>query len=149
LQLVSATDRTTKVILIEDDKTVQDGALLRGLARRANLITIRPDSRGEVIWQEAEQEATRTLRAGHLLAISVTNEQYADAIARLIGQLRLEINAPLLPVYCGSLDEGTTPRVRVVFGEIAAQSLEDCKKAIGELGAWIRQNDDSAESEQH
>jgi MFS family permease len=156
LQLVSATDRTTKVIVIEDGNTNHDGALLRLLARRANLIIIRPRPDSESPWLEAEQEAVRTLQSGHLLAISLTNEPYADALAKLLGQLRMETAAPILPVFCGSLDDaatGMTPRVRVVFGEIAGpsatHSLAECKKAIGDLGERIRKNDDMAGSDHH
>jgi len=35
LQLVSATDRTTKVVLVEDATALQDGALLRTLGAAA------------------------------------------------------------------------------------------------------------------
>jgi MFS family permease len=125
LQLVSATDRTTKVILIDDDKTIHDGALLRTLAQRVNLIIVRPDSEGQAPWLQAKLEAFRTLQAGHLLAISLVHEEYADAIAVLLRQLRSETGAPMLPVYCGSLDDGAlgvTPRVRVVFGEIMTKA---------------------------
>src|SRR5205814_113110 len=60
-----------------------------------------------------------TLQDGHLLAIGVDNPRYAADLDALVQELRQLIDAPLLPVYCGSLD-GTTvsPRVRVVFGEI-------------------------------
>ena len=180
LQLVSATDRTTKVILIEDGKTIHDGALLRTLAQGINLIIVRPDPDGRASWLQAKREAVRSLQAGHLLAISLVHEEYADAIVALLRELRSQTDAPLLPVYCGSLDDGAvgvTPRVRVVFGEILTQArpvpdstavhagtpvstairtlppddgtLGDCKKAIDELGKWIRDNDDSAGSDHH
>jgi len=154
LQLVSATDRTTKVVLVEDHSIATGGALLRTLARRANLILVHTDATGAASLVEAKAEAIRTLQDGHLLAIGMDNAAHADALAGLVQQLRAEIGAPLLPAYCGSLDEGVagvTPRVRVVFGEIAsgAMSMDECRKAIGDLGDWIRQNDDVAGGGHH
>jgi MFS family permease len=128
LEMVSATDRTTKVILIDDDKSLQDGVLLRTLAKRNNLIIVRPgvNNNGQASWLEAKMEALHTLANGHLLAISLEHAEYADAIAALVNELRQETGAPLMPVYCGSLDEGVTvvpQRIRVVFGEIVTPGL--------------------------
>jgi MFS family permease len=173
LQLVSATDRTTKVVLIEDPAAMVDGILLRNLAERANFILVRPDDDVQTAWHEA----LKTLQNGHLLAISLVHEEHAAEIAALLQTLRQQTSAPVLPVYCGSLDDGAaagvTPRVRVVFGEVMTRmaadlaaiqagaptsnavqtspadlgTLADCKKAIDELGEWIRENDDKAGSD--
>src|SRR5262249_36697695 len=173
LQLVSATDRTTKVVLVDDRAAMVDGILLRNLAERANFILVRPDDDVQTVWQEA----LTTLQNGHLLAISLVHEEHAADIAALLQKLRQQTSAPVLPVYCGSLDDGAaapvTPRVRVVFGEVMTRmavdlttiqagapmstaiqtlpaddgTLANCKKAIDELGEWIRENDDRAGSD--
>ena len=147
LQLVSATDRTTKVVLVQDPAALGDGPVLRRLAMRQNLILVQPDQDVQLAWQEA----LATLKNGHLLALSLGNEQHATDLAALLHQLQDATKAPILPAYCGALDESKPPKVRVVFGEIMTQtsSLADCKKAIDELGAWIRANDDKAGSDQH
>jgi hypothetical protein len=175
LQLVSATDRTTKVILVEDPAAMGNGVLLRNLAERANFILVRPDDDVQTAWQEA----LTTLQNGHLLAVSLVHEEHAAEIAALLQKLHQQTSAPVLPVYCGSLDDGAaarvTPRVRVVFGEVMTRKLVDlaaiqagaplstaiqtlpaddgilanCKKAIDELGEWIRENDDKAGSDHH
>ena len=151
LQMVSATDRTTRVVLIDDGFSLQEGALLRALAIRYNLIVVRPRPDSQATWAHAKLEGLQTLQGGHLLAISLNHSEFAGEIATLVQELRQETGAPVLPVYCGTLDEnvsGVTPRVRVVFGEIMTatgdQPLDDCKKAIAHLGDWIRHNDDSA-----
>jgi MFS family permease len=153
LQLVSATDRTTGVILIDDHAAVRDGALLRQMAKRANLITVHPNSDGKLDLTSAKEHAVETLRNGHLLAISLDHPEYADAIAELVQQLRAETNAPVVPVFCGSLDEGVngvTPRVRVVFGEAPTDSsIAALQDAIKKQGEWIRQHDDIAGTEHH
>jgi len=96
--------------------------------------------------QIAWQEALATLKDGHLLAISLGNEQHAADLSLLLHKLQDETKAPILPAFCGVLDETRPPKVRVVFGEIMTKtwSLADCKKAIDELGVWIRDNDDKA-----
>jgi MFS family permease len=169
LQLVSATDRTTKVILFQSADVVEDGALLRLLALRTNLLLVR----SEAELASAQQEALSTLHEGHLLAVGVMNQQHAGALAALLEHLQQATAAPILPVFCGSIEDGTVPglapRVRVVFGEIAPpaidptairagepiataftasssaeHSLERYKAAIEELGDHIRRNDDVA-----
>lgn len=120
LQLVSATDRATKVLLFDNGEVTQDGPLLRLLARRASLIIVKSGTEGEASWLEAKRRALHTLQGGHLLAISLAHEEQKDAIGALVHQLREETGAPLLPVFCGSIDDhvpGITPRIRVVFGE--------------------------------
>ena len=152
LQMVSATDRTTRVILIEDEKSLQNGALLRTLARRFNLIIVRPGPEGQASWLQAKHEALQTLRNGHLLAVSLEHAEYADAIATLVNELRHETGAPILPVYCGSLDADLSvkpQRIRVVFGEVmmptaGASMVEDCRRATTALGVWIHDHDDIA-----
>lgn len=162
LQLVSATDRSTKVILIDDGDGAIGGPMLRYLARRLSLIVIHP-KQGAQEWECAKQRALTTLRQGHLLAVNLDHEEYTDAVATLVHQLHVATKAPLLPVFCGSIDNGTTgvtPRVRVVFGEMhplppldsashagalpEVLELEDCKKSIVKLGEWIRAHDDDA-----
>jgi MFS family permease len=150
LQMVSATDRTTKVILVEEAAAIHDGALLRTLACRANLILVRPEQNVESVWPDA----VTTLRGGHLLAVSLAHAEHAADIAALLHKLRAEVHAPVLPVFCGSIDDAAprvTPRVRVVFGELmdGDWTLEKGTKAITDLGDWIRQHDDQAGTDQH
>ena len=116
LQLVSATDRTTKVVLIETAAALRDGIVLRKLALRENLILIRPNENAEL----ARREALATLKHGHLLAVSIANEEHSSDLELLLRELQQEARAPLLPVYCGRLDNvppGGPQRVRVVFGK--------------------------------
>jgi MFS family permease len=159
LQLVSATDRTTKVVLVEDASALHAGALLIWMARKTNLILVRPDHNAT----EARAEAMQTLEHGHLLAVSLHNEKHAHDIAALLLALQQKTGAPILPVYCGSIDDGISnqaPRVRVVFGELVPfqepttpqselAQVEGCKQAIVKLGEWIRANDDIAGMDAH
>jgi len=55
---------------------------------------------------------------------------------------------PIVPVYCGALDNGAKPRVRVVFGAAVREgtSLADIRQEIRQLGEWVRANDGMAEA---
>jgi MFS family permease len=154
LQLISATDRTTKVVLVEGPQALDNGALLIAMARRVNLIMVNPSEDAT----HARNAALKTLEDGHILAISLHNEKHAADIAELLHQLRTRTGAPILPTYCGAINEGAagvTPNVRVVFGEIMPQAepkelmFADCKKAIAQLGEWIKANDATAGTEHH
>ena len=178
LQLVSATDRSTKVVLVDTGAGFPDGELLRQMALYFSLILVDAGPNNAASWQHAKRKAERTLRGGHLLAVSVENDAQAGAIAEFLADLRRATGAPLLPVYCGSLDDGVsgiTPRIRVVFGEMmtaegdrdsrraaasaghsdrtkltsALDTIHECKNAIEQLGVWIRANDDHAGAEHH
>lgn len=178
LLLISATDRTTKIVLVTDPRSLQDGPLLLWMAKHHNLITIDPDDDAT----HAQYQALQTLKDGHLLAVSVQNEKHAADIAALLHELQHKTGAPILPTYCGSLDEdGYKPRIRVIFGEVMTERavekavaaaveagppvatplqegtsasgdlalLDDCKKAIARLSEWIRNNDATAGTEAH
>jgi hypothetical protein len=123
------------------------------------------------------------VKGGHLLAIGTDHDAQTPALDAFLHELQQQTGAPLLPVYCGALDDARSPgviqRVRVVFGERITQpqappatavqagaplasaiqasaqpqpvviTLDDCKKAIHDLGEWIRENDDIAGTEHH
>jgi hypothetical protein len=143
LQLVAATDRTTKVILFESMNNGYGGGLLRGLARRANWIMVRNHD-----VHTAAPQAFAALHNGNLLAICVQGSEQTAALGAFVQDLQKETNAPLLPVFCGDIGSGTTPQIRVVFGEVKPSLLE-CQHAIGDLELWIRANDASAGSDAH
>ena len=121
LQLVSATDRSTEVILVEDGSNLQDGVLLRRMALYFSIVAVQPGPNLQESWRHARHAAERTLKGGHLLAVGVDNDGQATELDAFLGELRAKTKAPIVPVYCGSLDDGAPgvkPRIRVVFGEM-------------------------------
>jgi MFS family permease len=143
LQLIAATDRSTLVLLLEDGPPATNG-LLRWLARRTSLFEMRLGQLSSEVLETARQLALQTLQGGHLLAISVDSGEHARDIEALLAVLQRQSAAPIVPFFVGPLDPTDTAlpkRVRVVFGEpLSAQaSLFEVRKAIGDLGAWVRQ----------
>ncbi|MCI0685297.1 MAG: MFS transporter [Gemmataceae bacterium] len=150
LQLVSATDRSTLFVLWENPERRDDAPLLRALAQRANVVEVSKANHEE--WLAAHGQAKKALRHGDLLALTVDGHA-DDEVESLIADLRQGGQAqgaetPIVPVYCGPIDNGAHPRVRVVFGPAMRDgaSLADIRQEIRQLGDWVRANDGAAEA---
>jgi len=143
LQVVSVTDRSTLFVLWEKRAGREPARLLRALANRSSLAEM--SKADHPAWLAAHERAKKALKHGDLLAITVDGHA-DDEVESLIKDLRTLAPAPIIPVYCGTLDgpEVAKPRVRVVFGEPAPDgaTLDEVKQRIRALGEWIKQNDD-------
>lgn len=148
LELVSATDRATKVVLVEEGPLRGGGRLLRALARRFSLIELREGEITPEAWERARTAARQTLGRGHLLAVSVGTADHADEVEAFLRDLHTATGAPVLPVFCGSLDPAearTRPEsVRVIFGAALPDgaALTEVRKAIEHLAEHARTHDD-------
>lgn len=110
LQLLSATDRNT-VVLLPGTKSVRSGHILQ----------VAPDKE----WTSLQPQAQATLKHGDLLAVSLALPG-SDA---LLGSVDPAV--PRLPVWVGMLSE---KRVRVVFGDpMTSQTPDDFRAAIESL----------------
>lgn len=148
LQLVSATDRATKVVLVEQGPLHDGSRLLRALARRFSLIELREGQLTPEAWERARFAARHTLAEGHLLAVSVGAGEHADEVEAFLTEMHAATGAPVLPVYCGPLDpidaHSRPERVRVIFGAALPDrtTLDDVRKAIEHLAEYARTHDD-------
>ncbi len=144
LQLVSVTDRATMVVLVEPPAW-GGGPWLRHLAQRSSLVII--DGPGSAAaWQAAGNRARAALGRGDMLAVGVDGMTPPE-LESFLRDLRQQTGAPLIPVFCGPLDPGASrPRIRVVFGEDAVRdaTLDELRREIRHLGAWIKENDNLA-----
>ena len=145
LQLVSATDRSTLFVLWENPERRERAPLLRALAQRTSLVEV--SKADHAAWMAAHGRAKKALHHGDLLAVTVDGHA-DDEVESLIADLRQGQAAPIIPVYCGPLDDSAHPRVRVVFGAPAraGASLEEIRQEIRQLGDWIRKNDGTPEA---
>jgi MFS family permease len=154
MQVIGATDRFTRFILLESATDDPPRPLLRYLARRTGTVALRPPTTDPKAWDRALTKAARALDSGSLVAVTALSEEFSDDTARLVEALRDRHPAPLLPVYCGSAERGVTAhaepaftlrRVQVVIGQpVAADTtLADIQKRIRTLGSWVHQVDDA------
>lgn len=151
LQLVSATDRSTTLVLHENgDAAHLRGSLLGKMAKGTNLLRVDQDTPEE--WARVKEHARYVLRHGNLLGISVDGAQPPAGAGTVLKELHQEFQAPIVPVFCGAMNAAEAkPRVRVVFGEAAAPgaTVEEIRGRIRHLGGWIRENDHTAGKDDH
>jgi MFS family permease len=156
MQVVTATDRFTRFVLLEGDPDERPPFLLRYLARRTGLIPLEPKQFKTPIWEKAILSATRSLRDGQIIALTAEGNVPTRDTSRFLQQLRAANQAVLLPVYCGALPSPSrhdgkpsmVRRMQVVIGHPLppdADHAEVCR-AIHHLGDWMRKMDQAGET---
>ncbi|MBI3410074.1 MAG: MFS transporter [Planctomycetes bacterium] len=144
LQLISATDRYTTVVLT-DPACDGDWSILSSLARRSSLVLLSASSGLET----AEDRARAAFSQGNMLALGIDG-QVTPELAKLFDEFRGQ--APLVPVFCGAIDQGERkPRIRVVFGEVmnGDSTLEDLRERLRVLAESVRKHDDTIDVATH
>ncbi len=147
LQLVSVTDRTTKVVLPHGyDRAVGVG-ILRTLAPRTTVIEMPAAGAPHEQWDQVRGVAEAALAHGHLLAVAIDAAGSDADVQEFVDHVRRDTAAPIVPVFCGPLDAAEAkPRIRVVFGQPVKPdaAMSDVRAEIHALADWVRQNDDAA-----
>ena len=168
LQVVSATDRDTLVVMVEPPGRPKESSFLRRLALRTDVVAVRPPApstdivagspravaaNGDVVapvsapdpWVTARKRAAKEVSDGNLVAVTVNRGSEAAHVDKFLNDLRNGQPIPVVPVWCGALPAGNGKQVRVVFGEpVTCPSGVDVvkiKQKIDALGEWIREND--------
>jgi MFS family permease len=151
MQVVTATDRFTRFILLESDPDERPPWLIRYLARRTGLVALAPTGETREAWEKAYTKASATLSQGNLLGITADGRKPHDEMLKLFEGLRQSSDAPILPVYCGALSphklhdgrESLIRRMQVVIGQPVAPNAtpEQIRQRIHLLGEWMRQTD--------
>jgi acyl-[acyl-carrier-protein]-phospholipid O-acyltransferase/long-chain-fatty-acid--[acyl-carrier-protein] ligase len=149
MQVVTATDRFTRFILLERDAEERPPWLLRYLARRTGLVALPARGAKPYDWDKALAKAAKSLGQGHLLGVTVDGLGPSPEMVKFLGEVRSLAPAPILPVYCGNLAEGSASaghaplirRVQVVIGHALPPeaSAEEINRAIHLLGEWMHQ----------
>jgi MFS family permease len=155
MQVVAATDRFTRFVLVEDPADREPTPLLRYLARRTGMVVLHAGSAGPAEWDKARAKATRTLNAGDLLGVTVDGRGPEGEVDRFLGEVRGVGAAPVVPVYCGSPGGGPLANgqgrglrsVRVVIGPPVRPetTAADIRRRIRLLGDWIGQTEAAGE----
>jgi len=151
MQVVTATDRFTRFILLEDPADREPTPLLRYLARRTGLVVLRPDTAKPDEWDKALTRAVRALDEGKLVAVTADGTGPKSKKEEFLNKLRARAPVTVLPVYCGTLEAEpeangrvfTLKHVRVVIGQPvrAAATAAEIRRAIHLLGEWVHQTE--------
>jgi acyl-[acyl-carrier-protein]-phospholipid O-acyltransferase/long-chain-fatty-acid--[acyl-carrier-protein] ligase len=145
MQVVAATDRFTRFILLESRFDEKPAWFLRYLARRTGLVALPATGAKQEAWDKALVRAARSLGEGHLLGVTADGNGPTPEMVKFLGELRRLAPAPILPVYCGSLSahppspESIIRRVQVVIGHTLSPdaSPAEIRQAIHDLGEWM------------
>jgi hypothetical protein len=102
------------------------------------------------------QKATRALKEGLIVGVTVQGNVPDRETTRMLEQLRPAHPAVLLPVYCGALpspnaNDGRPSMIRrmqVIIGHPLPEgaSTDDIRNSIGILGAWMHASHMSGET---
>jgi MFS family permease len=166
LQVVSATDRDTLVVMVEPPGRPPVSSFLRRLALAHDLVAVRPplpqtdivagspaavsgqpmaSVKSPDLWAEARKRAVTELAEGNLVAVTVNGDSEKAHVDTFLNDLRNGQPIPVVPVWCGALPTGNGKQVRVVFGEPvicpSGVDIAQVKLKIDALGEWIREND--------
>jgi MFS family permease len=151
MQVVTATDRFTRFILLEHDHEEKPPWFLRYLARRTGLVALGHQEVTKEAWDKALAKGARTLGEGNLLGVTADGAGPEPEMVKLLGELRSLTPAPILPVYCGALSPSPLPnghlsrvrRMQVVIGHPLRPeaTAAEIRRAIHDLGEWMRQTD--------
>jgi acyl-[acyl-carrier-protein]-phospholipid O-acyltransferase/long-chain-fatty-acid--[acyl-carrier-protein] ligase len=154
MQVVTATDRFTRFVLLEADPNERPPWLLRYLARRTGLVALASNGARREEWQKASVKAEKALLQGHLVGITADGAGPRPEMMTLLRNLRGTSAAPVIPIYCGALPEPSHQgralalrRVQVVIGHpLAADATpEAIRQAIHALGEWMREMDQAGQ----
>lgn len=111
LQVVAATDRFTRFIFVEAEKSGDWKPLLRYLARQTGTIALQPDAIDLSEWDKAVTQAQQTLDQENVLGVSLDGQGATPEMDALVARLRAGRPVPVVPVYCGSV--GNRLEVRI------------------------------------
>jgi MFS family permease len=143
MQVIAATDRFTRFVLLERNGHEEPSGLLRYLARRTGLVSLRPGADAPEAWDRALARAAKALGQGNLLGLTADGQAPPDEVRKFLDELRGLTPAPIVPVYCGAAGEAgpAARQVHVVIGPNLGPeaAVEEVHRSIRLLGERVRQ----------
>ncbi len=151
MQVIAATDRFTRFVLLESAADAEPRPFLRFLARRTGLEVLRHGRIDEPALAKALSKGGRALDNGDMLGVTLDSQELDQEAEQFFHNLTGRYAVTLLPVYCETQQTGhenngrmlAVRRVRVVIGRPLepGTAVEQVRKAIRELGDWIQTAD--------
>jgi MFS family permease len=150
LQVIAATDRYTRFILLESADDDAPRPILCYLARRTGLVALRAATIDEETFTKAITRGQRALEAGNLLGITLKSDEMPSEARRLLDRLQDARTVPILPIHCArsSIETGALQPARVVIGDLLPPGTpaDAVRQALDDLAASAN---GSAEASEH
>jgi MFS family permease len=120
LQVIAATDRYTRFILLESADDDAPRPILCYLARRTGLVALRAGTTNEEAFAKAIARGSRALDAGNLLGITLKTDEMPSEANQLLDRLQDSKAVPILPVHCARsfTEGGVLHPARVLIGDL-------------------------------
>jgi hypothetical protein len=149
MQVLAATDRYTRFILVDNPADDQPRPLLRFLAKQTGMVVLPARTASPAAWDMALAVTLKELGRGNMVGITVEGELPVADMEKFLEDVHSLTPTVIVPVYCGTavhLANGPSPairRVRVVIGHPMSPhtSFAEARREIGMLGEWIRHAD--------
>jgi MFS family permease len=141
LQVLSATDRTVRFVLVEERAPL--GPLL-ALAAHTNLARLRAGSTDSADWHKMARQAEKVLAHKGVVGLPLGSAEAGEEMARLFQAVSIARPAPVLPVYYEAAPpppSGRRRRVFILAGPTlpAGTPLETVRREIERLGEEFQQ----------
>jgi len=137
LQVLSATDRFTRVIQAEGEEATCRASCLRRVARAAGMVSIRNRQEPASDWQAAFQKGLQTLQQGDLVSVSIDDSMPADQVSRLLNDWQQAMPVTIVPVHFSHepcRGRGRRPRVKIGIPQSGTLSVEQATVAVAAVG---------------
>jgi 1-acyl-sn-glycerol-3-phosphate acyltransferase len=149
MQVLAATDRYTRFILVDNPADKAPRPLLRFLAKQTGMVVLPSRSASPAAWDMALAVTLKELGRGNMVGVTVEGEVPTADTEKFLEDVHNLTPTVIVPVYCGTaahMTNGPAPtvrRVRVVIGHPMSPhtSFAEARREIAMLGEWIRQAD--------
>ena len=133
LQVLTATDRTTRFLMLQGDGEASLDGLVHTLAVLRGFGVVSTSGKESVDWARICAEARKMLDRGEVVAFPLVDIRQASEIDHILDSLTTRPDTPILPVHCAT--RGRV--VYVVFGRPLplGSSAAEARKALRELAA--------------
>jgi acyl-[acyl-carrier-protein]-phospholipid O-acyltransferase/long-chain-fatty-acid--[acyl-carrier-protein] ligase len=144
MQVLTATDRFTRFILIEGSRDDRLPPVLGYLTKRTHLAILKPGKVTDEVLERTLADTMQVLQRGEMVALPANANGVAFDVNRFLGRLRARMPAQVLPVYCGpdeSQPEAAAGRhIYVVIGHPVPQdtSADEIRQRIEALRLWVQ-----------
>jgi MFS family permease len=135
LQVLSATDRTTRFLFIQEPGEPNLPRHIRAVARRRHLTYLSVGEQDSRVWPAIRDRARRALDRGEVVGLTLGGSRSED-VERLLAELLTHPQQPVVvPVHYGTEGGGRIQRVYVLAGPAlpAGTDLDAIRAALGQL----------------
>jgi MFS family permease len=133
LQVLSATDRTIRFLMVQSPEEASPDALVRTLALSRGLGLVSPSAKEPVDWAGIRSAAERMLDRGEVIALPLVDMPQASGVDQFLDHLITSVAPTILPVHCASARGGHVVYIIVGRPLPCGTSAAEVRQALHDL----------------